>query len=180
MIPAGYMCKYVASRPDWIKADTVVDIYSLSNCISSAFADPAAHWKHNGYWLYDSPDDIREIADNAGIDLAKTTLFYYEVFEFEFNEDLNEWQIFSPELSFTTNVQQPEAKQLVGFDVATFSTKNSPECSPLSCNALATAIPVNGHCLFESFKDAKGALDKGLFENSEPGPYRIFAVYNVS
>jgi hypothetical protein len=70
-------------------------------------------------------------------------------------------------------------KSLRGFDVTTFSLNNSPECSPLSCNSLATSIPVNEHCLFNAFAEAKEALEAGLFENSEPGPYRVFAVYTV-
>jgi hypothetical protein len=55
----------------------------------------------------------------------------------------------------------------------------SPECSPLSCNSLAAAITFNRHCLFESLDQAKQSLETGQFDNSEPGPFRIFAVYTV-
>ena len=34
----------------------------------------------------------------------------------------------------------PEARVLEGYDVVTFSAQTSPECSPLSCNALASEI----------------------------------------
>jgi len=67
----------------------------------------------------------------------------------------------------------------VGFDVVSFSQQNSPECSPLSCNALAQSTPVNRHCLLATFEDAVTALEAGRFDNSEPGPFRIFAVYSV-
>jgi hypothetical protein len=67
--------------------------------------------------------------------------------------------------------------QLEGFDVVTFSAHTNPECSPLSCCALAKDLAVNEHCLFRTFADAKEAIDRGLFTNSEPGPYRIFSVY---
>jgi hypothetical protein len=33
--------------------------------------------------------------------------------------------------------------------------------------------------LFSSFDEAKAHLERGAFNNSEPGPYRIFAVYSV-
>jgi len=73
----------------------------------------------------------------------------------------------------------PIDKHLEGFDVVTFSNKNLPECSPLSCNHLAEEIPTNPHCLPDSFSDAKKYLEDGIFNNSEPGPYRIFSVFSV-
>jgi hypothetical protein len=179
MIPAGYLYKKVAARPEWLKAGNVADIYSLSGCISEDFADYVNFWKHNGYWLFDSPEVITEIAVSAGIDLSGTTLFYYEVYEYEFDEDTKAWSEFPPEPSFTTDVREPAFKHLEGFDVVTFTARTSPECSPLSCNSLAAEIPVNRHCLFDTFDAAKAALESGLFRNSEPGPYRIFAVYTL-
>jgi hypothetical protein len=106
-------------------------------------------------------------------------LFYYEVYESEFYEDEKVWSEFDPEESFETNVVRPNTAKLEGFDVVSFSSGNSPECSPLSCNSLADAIPVNQHCLFTSFTEAKEALEAGKFTACEPGPYRIFAVYSV-
>jgi hypothetical protein len=179
MIPAGYMYKRVVVRPDWLKAEAVFDVYSLSSCISDYFADYINYWKHNGHWLFDSPQVIEDIAKNEGIDLSGTFLFYYETYEYEFDEDSKEWSAFTPEPSFVTDVQVPLDKHLEGFDVTAFTGHTSPECSPLSCNSLATTIPVNEHCLFNTFAEAKEALEGGLFKNSEPGPYRIFAVYTV-
>jgi hypothetical protein len=109
------------------------------------------------------------------------TLFYYEVHEKEYNDTTNSWETFSPETSFVTppGVIPPKEKRLEGFDVVCFSCGDEPECSPLSCNGLHEEIPVNRHCLFDSFDEAKSALESGLFTNCEPGPYRIFAVYTV-
>ena len=86
MVPAGYMYKRVASRPGWLKADSVDKVYSLSGCISRDFADYINYWKHNGYWLFDSPEVIEGIAKEENIDLSGTTLFYYEAYEYEFDE----------------------------------------------------------------------------------------------
>ena len=86
MIPVGYMYKSIASRPDWLKTDRVADIYSLSGCISSHFADYINYWKHNGYWLFNSPQAMEEIAREAGISLSDKTLFYYEVYEQQFDQ----------------------------------------------------------------------------------------------
>lgn len=179
MTPVGYMAKHVITRPDWLKADRVVDVYSVSNCVSDDFADYINYWKHNGYWLFDSPETIREVAKQSAVDLENTRLFYYEVHELEYDEDEKSWIPFAPESSFKTQIIEPEIKTLEGYDVATFSVGTSPECSPLSCNSLASEIETNEHCLLPSFEKAKELLEEGKFENSEPGPYRIFAVYSV-
>lgn len=178
MIPVGYMYKRVAKKDEWLKAEAVADIFSLSKCISKNFADYIHYWKHNGYWLFNSPDVIEGIAREENIDLSGTTLFYYEAYEYEFDENSREWAVFTPE-AFATDIQVPTEKHLEGFDIATFWLRTSPEHSPLSCNALATTIPVNEHCLIRTFEEAKEALESGAFDNSEPGPYRIFAVYTL-
>jgi hypothetical protein len=177
MLPAGYMRKRVVSNSEWLQADGVVDIYSVSNCLSNDFADYINFWRHNGYWLFNSPEIIEEVALAESIDLTNTKLFYYEVYEFEYDGDKRQWVAFDPEPSFDTEVKAPTKMSLEGFDVVTFFAHTSPECSPLSCCALAKDFSVNEHCLFRTFAEAKEAIDCGLFNNSEPGPYRIFSVY---
>ena len=39
MIAAGYMSKRVRKRTDWLKAINVVDIFSVSGCVSHDFTD---------------------------------------------------------------------------------------------------------------------------------------------
>lgn len=177
MTPAGYLYKIVASRPDWLGAGAVIDICSISGCISRPAADFIRHWKHNGYWLFNSPAVMDEIAKDAHIDLLPAKLFYYEVHEEEFDDRTSSWRKFEPETSFVTRVHEPRGKRRLGYDVATFYAGAAPECSPLSCNSLAEERPVNEHCLFASFDQAKQAIEDGAFANTEPGPYRIFAVY---
>lgn len=179
MIPAGYLAKRIIAKPRWILNDHVTDIYSLSNCISKDFADYIDYWKHNGFWLFDSPNLIHQIAQEASIDLSATRLFYYEVYELEFDDSVNLWRAFSSELSFQTKVRVPQSKQLQGFDVVSFYAGTSPECSPLSCCNFCQKIIVNDHCLLDSLDTAKELLEAGAFNNSEPGPFRIFAVYTV-
>jgi len=178
VIPAGYMAKRVVERPDWLAAERVSSIYSVSGCVSENFADYVRFWKHNGYWFFDSPEIIVELARENGIDLAEHMLFFYEVYEFQF--DSGNWTPFAAEASFVTNVRVPEAKVLEGYDVVTFSVQTDPECSPLSCNGLAAEIETNTRCLLPSFDEARALLENGRFNNSEPGPYRIFAVYSVA
>ncbi len=178
MIPVGYMAKRVCKSPDSsLQAAGVVDIYSVSGCISKRFADYIDYWKHNGYWLFDSPEVIRNLAHENSIDLEGTSLFYYEAYEQELDGD--KWRAYCREESLPTNVVVPFNKQLEGFDVVTFFARTSPECSPLSCNLIAEQLQVNAHCLFPSFEAAETQLKNRTFNNSEPGPYRIFAVYSV-
>jgi hypothetical protein len=179
LIPAGYMAKRVKKRPESVKAPGVEDVFSLSGCISPDFADYINFWKHNGYWLFDSPEVIRGLAKRHAVNLGDARFFYYEVHDKEFHESGREWRPFRPEFSFGVRVAEPAAKQLEGFDVVTFSAGTNPECSPLSCDALADEVPVNSHCLLSSFEEAKRLLESGKFDKSEPGPFRVFAVYSV-
>jgi hypothetical protein len=180
MIPVGYMAKRVSSRPAWLTAERVVDIYSVSGCVSKDFTDYIGYWKHNGYWFFDSPEVIRQVARAGSVDLAGAALFFYEVHEREFDATENRWAPFGPEASFTTNVVSPPERTLEGYDVVTFSTGNRAECSPLSCNLLAAEVDTNEHCLLPSFERAAQLLEEGRLTNTEPGPYRVFAVHSVS
>jgi hypothetical protein len=177
MIPAGYIYKTVAPAPDG--EGTSRDVYSVSGCISRFFADYVPYWRHNGYWLFDSPETLRALAAENAIDLSGHTLFYYEVFEHQYEAASARWLPFGPEPSFPTSVQRPQATHLEGYDVVTFSAQRSPECSPISCNSLAARVAVNDHCLFDSFEEARRSIEEGVFAASEPGPFRVFAVYTV-
>jgi len=177
MIPAGYMAKRIAVRPEWLEVLHIQDIFSVSGCTSTDFADYVTYWRHNGFWLFDSPQLIKNVTGEHSISLEGMSLFYYEVHELQY--DGAEWRPFVSELSFQANVSLPARKTLEGFDVVTFAAGNGPECSPLSCNSLAQTLSTNQHCLFKSFEEAQTALIEGAFHDSEPGPYRIFAVYSV-
>ena len=178
MIPVGYMAKRVSGRTEWLDAAQVVDLYSVSNCVSKDFADYVNYWKHNGYWFFDSPEIIRQLALEHSLDLNGTTLFYYEVHEMEFDDDENEWRHFEPD-EFPTQVESPPQKVLEGFDVVNFFCGSQAECSLLSCNSMATEIQTNPHCLLTSLDEAQRLLETDAFDGCEPGPYRIFAVYSV-
>lgn len=179
MIPAGYTAKFLAEDLDWLKAPSVEAIYSVSRCILEEFTDGTDCWKHNDFWLYDSVNVIREVAEERSVELAGARLFYYELFESQYDEEEKRWEQFQTEQSFGTNVIAPVCMALEGYDVVTFSSGTSPECSPLSCNHLAEEIETNEYCLLPSLEEAKTHLEKGSFDKSEPGPFRIFAVYSL-
>jgi len=179
MLPVGYMAKRISERPEWLPSAEVADIYSVSGCISGNFAEFINFWKHNGYWFFDSPDIIRQLAQAHSIDLSGTKLFYYEAHPLEFDNKSKTWRGFEPEASFATNVAVPDMKVLEGFDVVSFELGTTPECSPLSCNGLASQTRTNRHCLLDSLERARDLLESSQPKKMEPGPYRIFAVYSV-
>jgi hypothetical protein len=176
VIAAGYMAKKVVAKPAWIKAAGVADLCSVSNCMSTAFCDYTKHWKHNGYWFFDSPAVITEVAQAASVDLSGHRIFYDEVYEQQFYEEAHLWRPFEPEKTFTTTVEPPDPRQLLGFDVVSFSSQTSPECSPLSCNNLAESVEVNEHCLLKSFDDANNSWR--VEPSTSPSP--VLSGYSLS
>ncbi len=174
------MAKKIAKRMDWPRAENVIDIYSVSHCVSHDFADYINFWKHNGYWFFDTPNIIGQLARENGIDLSGMKFFYYEVYERQYDTEKDSWTEFQPEASFLTDVRVPSEKQLEGYDVVSFRVQTSPECSPLSCNNLPRVL-VNSHCLLRSLDEAKSHLESGRFNDTcgEPGPFRIFAVFSL-
>jgi hypothetical protein len=173
------MFKVVATAPEWFGARGIDHVYAVSGCICSNFMDFTPLWRHNGWWFFDSPMTLNEVAAANGLDPTSFNLFYYEAFESEYDADEKIWRPIEPETSFVTKVETPETKRLCGYDVVTFSVHASPECSPLSCNMLAKKMSVNGECLFDQFATAHELVERGAFNGSEPGPYRIIAVYSV-
>src|SRR6476646_2075224 len=127
MRPIGYMYKRVSAAPEWLKAPHVADVYSLSRHVSDDFADYINFWRHNGYWLFDSPAIIVALAAEDSISLDGLKLFYYEAYELQYDKKAANWAPFEPERTFVTNVQPPNARTLEGFDVVTFSQGTSPE-----------------------------------------------------
>ena len=71
-------------RPDWLEANQVVDIYSVSNCNSRDFADYNQYTgsitdfgfltRQKSFWLHWSK------VENT-IDIGDTQLFFYEVYD---------------------------------------------------------------------------------------------------
>src|SRR5689334_7744741 len=155
------MAKRVRVHPDWLAVDRVVDVYSVSGCVSSDFTDWASDWRHNGYWLFDSPEIIQAVATRHEVDLTAMTLFYYEVYEHQFDEDRHQWTPVVAEPSFATQVVPPSARTLEGYDVVTFSVGTRAECSPLSCSRLAAEIETNAHCLLPTLERARELLEAG-------------------
>jgi hypothetical protein len=179
------MAKFIASPPEWFEAERVTDIYSFSPHGSKNFEYLIDDWRkgevepNNAYRLYDSPELIRQLASTHHVDLSDSMLFFYEVYEQEYVEDDAQWYPF--DLHFPTRrIVAPSVKTLEGYDVVAVEAR-MPDCSPLcpECGAVATLVETNEHCLLPSLESARNSLNEGKFDNTEPGPFQIFAVYSV-
>jgi len=94
-----------------------------------------------------------------------TLLFYYEVFEKEF--DGKRWCFYKPDLSLPTNVIPARGKNSKVSMCDVFA-KTSPECSPLSCNGMAKEIRTNEHCCWPRLRRPTISSPTG-FQEAEPG-----------
>ena len=179
MIAVGYMYKAVAQKPEWLRADHVRDIYSASGCVSEDFSDWLNLWRHNSFWLFDSPRIIEKIAKEHGVCLDAMTLFFYQAYEQQWDIDLKEWMPYAPRSGFPLQIQQPKSSSIAGYDLTSYSNQTNAECSPLSCNHLAERVSVSEHCLLHSFDEAKALVETGALDDCEEGPYRILEVHTV-
>lgn len=178
-IELGYMAKHVVTRPDWLKAEHIERVCSVSACVSSDFCDYTPHWKHNGFWLFNSPEDLVTLCRAEQIELDTLEFFYYQAYPKQYDEFAKLWSGFEPEKCFQTCVQPPLQKRLLGYDVVSYEAQNAPECSYLSCNHMAESLSCNSDCLFDDFDAAYSAVNSNQFEGCEPGPMRIIAVYTL-
>lgn len=179
MIDIGYTAKRITLEPKGFNTTRVLSVWSVSNCLSHDFCDYIDFWKHNGYWFFDSPAAIREVAAEAEACLADTQLIYLRAHPKQYDAERRSWSSFQPEPGWPLQPAPPESMVLMGCDVVSYWLQNAPECSPLSCNSLAGEIPVNERCLLDSVDDAIKHLEQGAFDNADPGPYRILEVNAV-
>ena len=176
MIDLGYMAKHIVTDPGWLDTPNVHDICAVSGCISADFCDYVNFWKHNGYWFFNSPRDIQVLSAANDVGLSGTTLFFYKAHNLQYDTDSQSWEPFTTHDAFHASITPPLNSQFLEFDIVTYSMQTMPECSPLSCNSLATEVSVNEHCLIPAIDYAIDCLETGVFDNSEPGPFRIISV----
>ena len=190
MIPAGYLLKRVLPPPGWLKSGPthIVEVCSVSDCVNDNVVDIQESWQHNGFGLASTPNILLELARKSTANLAESTLFYYEVYEQEIESDgwvykFEDWRDVTPVPSSSSRapVIEPSSANIIllGYDVVTCG--DYLEHSPLSCNSIASALPVNRHCLFDELAKAKEAINTGAFSGGcEPGVYKIFSVSSVA
>lgn len=187
MIAAGYLLKRVVPPPEWlVETPTHIrDVCSVSNCVNDDIVDVQDRWLHNGFGLGNDGAALRALAEVEGLDLTDVQLFYYTAYELELTSD--GWTFdpaaWRPRTRLETAVVPDEVVEpaagsvlLLGYDVVVYEY-GSLVHSPLSCNSVVKSVPVNEHCLFETFDEAREAIDGGKFGGGcESGAYTILSV----
>jgi hypothetical protein len=170
---AGYFAKRITQRPEWLKATSVREICSASSCISSGPDGWLDGWLHNEFgWFNRAADALGVIPpDQRGA---------YRLFAYRLYPALLRGgdQHTFPVPSDVHPEPIPPAFVSLGFDSI---SKSMPsvlgfECSPLSCNSMATEIAANEYCLFDSLDSAIAGATRFSIEQPEPGDYYIVEV----
>jgi len=190
MIPAGYLIKRTVPPLGWLQpnASNIAEVCSVSDCVNDDVVDLLDSWKFNNFGFANTKEILLELAQSSAVDLSDTSLFFYYVYERELGSDgwkfdPEGWRKLTlPDISTIENgVVAPECADrpvLLGYDVVVCG--DFPEHSPLSCNLIATELPVNQFCLFDDFDAAKAAINAGKFGGGcGEGFYRIMSVCRV-
>ena len=179
MIPLGYLKKHIVSRPEWLHAPSVIDIYSSAGCTSKKMDFNPYAIGVTSMGLLESTAVADTVCEREADDIDDYTLFYYEGYDQEYDEKGHIW---IPCVYGALDVQiltpSPIALIFHGYDIVEFD--GQPGCSVLSCNSAAERTTTNEHCLVESLEDAITAIESGAIQPAEPGPYRIIAVYTLT
>jgi hypothetical protein len=177
VIDAGFFPKIIVMRPDWLKNPDIVEICSVSHCISEApphWIDP---WIHNDFGWFNRIDDAMSVVP-AG-QAAEYRLFAYRLYPEVFRG--------GAALPFVRpNGVDPEpipqTFRSLGFDSVSKSMETilGFECSPLSCNSMADEIAANAVCLFPTLEAALAGADRFSRDQPEPGDYYVVEVLEAS
>jgi len=173
MILAGYFARRVESKPDALVAPGVREICSVSECISSGADDWIASWRHNSLGWFNTVSDAVSVVPAE--ERHEYRMFAYrilpEVFRGRERAALTLPDDVRPE-------PLPDGFGSLGFDSASRFAVASLclECSPLSCNYMASEMPVNEHCLFPTLDDAIAGAMRFAIEQPEPGDYYVVEV----
>jgi hypothetical protein len=184
MIAAGYGVRNISIDRNWLGLEHVKDSYCAIDCTEQLIEYDFP--RINGHDFCDSPSVIEDIALEQNVSLEGVKMFYYEVYNQEFDEETLAWRDFK-DLSriegIDTDVQIPSHFTFEGFDIRPYMY--TPQCSVLFCNQVAKDVTVNEHCLISDFETAKSFIESEcrnseIKQLGEPGPYRIYAVYTIN
>lgn len=187
----GYRVKKVIPRPEWLTDQRVIDICSVSDCMSEPPANWIERWDFNAAGCYSTLEIA--ISTIPVADLLAYSAFAYFFYPVEiddvgcanpksaldlFNADPEEFPSDPPPMNFVEIgfdvVNGPPAQPATGpitRSVSSFS------CSPLSCNNLSREYNVNEHCLLKGYQDAVAAAQRFAASGAEPPPYYIVRVH---
>lgn len=168
----GYISRQYTPRPAGFEPTYVEEIASVSECISPKPEGWIEEWRHNDWFVYDTPEIAREIATKLNVRYWPIAAYLVHPVEFHPSGVERPIEIAVSALPIPNNYFG-----LMGWDVASKSLSPIFECSPLSCNGLATEVPVNRACLLSSLEEAIRVARRCAREQPEPGSYFVVEVW---
>lgn len=170
LVLVGYFPKKIELATEAMALPGVVEVWSVSNCISDGPENWVTRWLHNSAGAYDTRELALSIVPNE--ERKSYIVLAYRVWHEEFGEDGT--QPFKL-MAGIPLLQLEPAYRVVGYD-AVSASYGQFECSPLSCNGGAKEYPVNSKCLFATLEEAIVAASEFAQGPWEPGPYRVVEV----
>jgi hypothetical protein len=171
--PVGYFPKNTAVPADWNVNERVKEICSVSDCVSSSPPGWIDHWLHNDWGFFNSAEDARRVVPSGSTGFS---LFAYRLLTVRFVHGEAE----------PLNMEDPATQPIdasyisLGFDAVSKSVSSFFECSPLSCNSMASEVPVNEFCLIDGLEQAISLAERFSREEPEAGPYYILEVLRAA
>src|SRR5690349_16520827 len=89
MIAAGYLLKRTAPPLGWLDSGPghIKDVSSVADCVNDNVVDVQEAWQHNSFGLANTPNILRTLASEQGLDAEGAVLFYYTAYEYELPSD---------------------------------------------------------------------------------------------
>jgi hypothetical protein len=184
MLPDPLLLGFVLKRPwvpagDWFRPgfNRVVErVCSVSSCLAER---PPDDWgRLNGAYLYDTKADAQARLPTG--DTEGWLLFAYRLLPVRLLEDGSLQAVALADFLYPDATAPRPDPDLSGFTSlgwdAISSTVTPMECSPLSCNNLASEVPVNRHCLLDDPQVALDFARRCDREQPEPGTYHVIEV----
>jgi hypothetical protein len=166
----GYFPKRVTRAPEWLTAPQVREICSVSECVAQGPEGWIENWTHNDLGVYDTLSAASERIPTD--ERTEFQVFAYRLVPRLFDKG-SEISLTLPPIA---PEPLPERFASLGFDVVSRSMGASFECSPLSCNDMASEIATNEFCLVETIERAIEVALQFSLEEPEPGPYVVIEV----
>src|SRR5690242_12982322 len=128
MIDAGYFARRVAPRPEWLKADAVREICSVSTCVSEGAPGWIERWRHNGCGWFNSIADALNVIPPG--EIRNYRLFAYRVHDERFTDGVRSAAALPADVRAEA---VPPRFTSIGFDAASRTAADvlGFECSPL-------------------------------------------------
>lgn len=145
-------------------------IASVSECIAKRPRGWIDLWTHNDWGFYDTFELAEEALGYVAVPFDWPVMAY-ALLPIEFGEREVPLEVVS------TAVPQLGGSERLGWDVVSKDFSSYFECSPLSCNGMASEVAVNELCLLKTREEAIAFARRCAREQPEPGRYFVVEVW---